>query len=133
MSHPALPRALVGLPWRLLLVVAGVGLFGLVVLFSAAGGSLTPWAANQGVRFVVFFAAMIALARVRPERWSAMAFPVYAVILAALIAVEAMGVIGGGSQRWLDLEIGKHTSELQSLMRISYAVFCLKKKIAKQK
>src|SRR3546814_7574448 len=26
-------------------------------------------------------------------------------------------------------EIGKHTSELQSLMRISYAVFCLKKKI----
>src|SRR3546814_1530023 len=37
------------------------------------------------------------------SRWSAMAFPVYAVILAALIAVEAMGVIGGGSQRWLDL------------------------------
>src|SRR3546814_13750477 len=94
MSHPALPRALVGLPWRLLLVVAGVGLFGLVVLFSAAGGSLTPWAANQGVRFVVFFAAMIALARGRPERWSAMAFPLYAVILPPLIAVEAVGVLG---------------------------------------
>src|SRR3546814_4850161 len=28
-------------------------------------------------------------------------------------------------ERW---EIGRHTSELQSLMRISYAVFCLKKK-----
>src|SRR3546814_7948709 len=27
-----------------------------------------------------------------------------------------------------DEEIGKHTSELQSLMRISYAVFCLKTK-----
>src|SRR3546814_7370161 len=26
------------------------------------------------------------------------------------------------------IKIGKHTSELQSLMRISYAVFCLKKK-----
>src|SRR3546814_18193513 len=26
----------------------------------------------------------------------------------------------------------EHTSELQSLMRISYAVFCLKKKISKQ-
>src|SRR3546814_19974328 len=102
MSQPALPRAVVGLPGRLLLVVAGVGLFGLVVLFSAAGGSLTPWAANQGVRFVAFFAAMIALARVRPERWSPMAFPVYAVILPALSAEEASGVIGGGSQRWLD-------------------------------
>src|SRR3546814_2449254 len=28
------------------------------------------------------------------------------------------------------VEIGRHTSELQSLMRISYAVFCLKKKTA---
>src|SRR3546814_8747605 len=33
--------------------------------------------------------------------------------------------IGDGGQI---LEIGTHTSELQSLMRISYAVFCLKKK-----
>src|SRR3546814_7518238 len=30
-------------------------------------------------------------------------------------------------------EIGRHTSELQSLMRISYAVFCLKKKNEQQK
>src|SRR3546814_2111879 len=29
-------------------------------------------------------------------------------------------------------KIGKHTSELQSLMRISYAVFCLKKKKTQQ-
>src|SRR3546814_1430976 len=28
---------------------------------------------------------------------------------------------------------GEHTSELQSLMRISYAVFCLKKKIKQEK
>src|SRR3546814_1864528 len=31
-----------------------------------------------------------------------------------------------------DLRSEEHTSELQSLMRISYAVFCLKKKINKQ-
>src|SRR3546814_10726567 len=29
---------------------------------------------------------------------------------------------------WVDLRPEEHTSELQSLMRISYAVFCLKKK-----
>src|SRR3546814_2385373 len=29
---------------------------------------------------------------------------------------------------WRQAEIGRATSELQSLMRISYAVFCLKKK-----
>src|SRR3546814_5861938 len=30
---------------------------------------------------------------------------------------------------WLNHRSEEHTSELQSLMRISYAVFCLKKKI----
>src|SRR3546814_6100447 len=33
---------------------------------------------------------------------------------------------------WHDLRSEEHTSELQSLMRISYAVFCLKKKKRQQ-
>src|SRR3546814_5599120 len=37
---------------------------------------------------------------------------------------------GGGEFRFLRSE--EHTSELQSLMRISYAVFCLKKKTDNQ-
>src|SRR3546814_1158100 len=39
------------------------------------------------------------------------------------------GSEGGRSRRWRSEE---HTSELQSLMRISYAVFCLKKKKKKK-
>src|SRR3546814_4268326 len=38
---------------------------------------------------------------------------------------------GSNARGRYELEIGEHTSELQSLMRISYAVFCLKKKKAK--
>src|SRR3546814_10211573 len=42
---------------------------------------------------------------------------------------------GAGDQRAVDIPEGvrseEHTSELQSLMRISYAVFCLKKKNTK--
>src|SRR3546814_9101242 len=34
----------------------------------------------------------------------------------------------GGAERLHELRSEEHTSELQSLMRISYAVFCLKKK-----
>src|SRR3546814_9014401 len=34
----------------------------------------------------------------------------------------------GSQKRASGDQIGRHTSELQSLMRISYAVFCLKKK-----
>src|SRR3546814_1916520 len=39
------------------------------------------------------------------------------------------GRAGQQVQRILVLRSEEHTSELQSLMRISYAVFCLKKKI----
>src|SRR3546814_10081055 len=39
--------------------------------------------------------------------------------------------VGCGEDRHLRSE--EHTSELQSLMRISYAVFCLKKKTTKRK
>src|SRR3546814_3672365 len=34
----------------------------------------------------------------------------------------------GGDQKSSEIRSEEHTSELQSLMRISYAVFCLKKK-----
>src|SRR3546814_5553837 len=40
------------------------------------------------------------------------------------LIVAFHGIIG------VDQQIGRATSELQSLMRISYAVFCLKKKIS---
>src|SRR3546814_4888673 len=43
-----------------------------------------------------------------------------------LVAIEDVDVAGGHLQRGRRSE--EHTSELQSLMRISYAVFCLKKK-----
>src|SRR3546814_8645982 len=51
----------------------------------------------------------------------------------------ACGIIGAYHPRWLvgalivgDPRSEEHTSELQSLMRISYAVFCLKKTKAEQ-
>src|SRR3546814_4173624 len=58
-------------------------------------------------------------------------------------AIAAMAVVGGGALLFIALcnerrtnaplkqandRSEEHTSELQSLMRISYAVFCLKKK-----
>ena len=37
-----IPKPLARLPWRLIFMVTGIALFGLVVLYSAAGGSLLP-------------------------------------------------------------------------------------------
>src|SRR3546814_7544140 len=43
-------------------------------------------------------------------------------------AVVGEGLDGAGYGSRLGMRSEEHTSELQSLMRISYAVFCLKKK-----
>src|SRR3546814_8564171 len=45
--------------------------------------------------------------------------------------IDRRQLLGQGAQAHLRSE--EHTSELQSLMRISYAVFCLKKKTIKIK
>ena len=106
MSRDSLvPVPLAQLPWRLISLVVAIGGFGLVVLYSAAGGNLRPWALSQGLRFAAFLGIAILLSKVRMEQLKAAAFPTYAVLLVLLIAVELLGVVGGGSQRWLDLGI----------------------------
>jgi rod shape determining protein RodA len=102
-SSRLLPEPLARLPWRVLLLVVAIGLFGQVVLYSAAGGSLRPWAWSQGIRFFVLLAAALLVSRVPERSWKALALPAYAVITLALVAVEVLGAVSGGSQRWLDL------------------------------
>ncbi|MFD1611712.1 rod shape-determining protein RodA [Sphingomonas tabacisoli] len=93
------------LPWSAIFLVLAIGGFGLVVLYSAAGGSFTPWAFGQGLRFMMFLGLAIALSRVPMRGWEQIAFPLYGVLVLMLIGVEAIGGISGGSQRWLDLGI----------------------------
>lgn len=89
-------------PWHMIAAIVGLGGFGLVVLYSAAGGSLHPWAMAQGVRFAILLAAMIALSQLNPAIWLKYAYWLYAAVLIGLIGVEALGAVSGGSRRWLD-------------------------------
>ena len=45
-----IPRPLARLPWRLIFLIASIAGFGLVVLYSAAGGSVQPWAMKQNAK-----------------------------------------------------------------------------------
>jgi len=99
------PAPLAQLPWRVLLLVMAIGCFDLLVLYSAAGGHIRPWALSQGIRFFGFLACAMALSRVRESVWSTIAIPAYVVIIAMLLGVELLGKIAGGGQRWLDLGI----------------------------
>lgn len=97
------PQPVALLPWRIIFLVLAIGGFGLVVLYSAAGGSVTPWAWNQGTKLVVFLGMAIALSRVPEGFWALGAFVMYAAVVLMLVGVEALGAVAGGSQRWLDL------------------------------
>jgi rod shape determining protein RodA len=97
------PPILRQLPWGLLALVVAIGGFGLVVLYSAAGGSMRPWAFSQGTRFIAFIGLAIAISRVKEDRLKAAALPAYGVLVFLLVLVEAFGFVGGGSRRWLDL------------------------------
>src|SRR3546814_5517586 len=57
----------------------------------------------------------------RSTSMAALSFKSSSLPLVSRVRIEAMWVCA-------DLRSEEHTSELQSLMRISYAVFCLKKK-----
>lgn len=77
--------------------------FGFVVLYSAAGGSIKPWAGLHMIKFMVFLGMAIVFSRLKENFWKTIAFPVYIIITISLLGVELIGAVKGGSQRWLDL------------------------------
>jgi rod shape determining protein RodA len=82
-----------------LLVLAGLSL---LTVYSASAKSWGDAAAHL-VRLALGFSVMVLVAQMRPdniERWSPV---LYGIGLLLLIAVLAIGTIGKGAQRWLDL------------------------------
>lgn len=96
-----IPASFAQIPWRVILTIMAIGAFGLVVLYSAAGGHLRPWALPQGIRFLVFLTFAIILSRVPEWVWRQGALPAYAILMVLLVLVELIGAVRGGGQRWL--------------------------------
>jgi len=98
-----IPRPLARLPWRLIFLVASIAMFGLIVLYSAAGGSMQPWAFKQAAIFLFFLGLAIGMSWLSEATIKAVIFPVYIVILVMLIGVEVLGFVSKGAQRWLEI------------------------------
>jgi rod shape determining protein RodA len=103
--------------WGLVILLAGTSGFGLLVLFSLSGGITDTWVQKQAIRFGLGFAAMIFIALVDIRIWLGLAYVAYAVALLLLVAVDLVGVIGMGAQRWID--IGIITLQPSELMKVS--------------
>lgn len=79
-----------------------LGFIGVLVLYSVAGGDISPWAWRHAVRVVAALGLAYALAAVELRTIFNLAYPMYAVMLVLLIGVELFGVKTMGAQRWLD-------------------------------
>ena len=91
--------------WGLVALVTMVAGIGFAALYSAANGSIDPWASRQMLRFGISLVLMIAVALVDIRFWFRAAYAIFFGCMALLVAVEFMGTVGMGAQRWIDLGV----------------------------
>ena len=115
MSRSIVPEPLRRLPWRVLAPLTALVLFGTLVLYSAAGQHVWPWAGMHIIHYLVFLAVAVVVSRLPRDSFKRFAYPLYGLLVALLVLVEAVGRIGGGSQRWLNL--GFMTLQPSELMK----------------
>ena len=77
----------------------------MLMLVSAANGSLHPWAFKQLIRFIFGFGVMLFVACVNIRTLFDYSYTLYLISFIALVAVEIMGFVGMGAQRWIDLYV----------------------------
>jgi len=90
-------------PWEMLIPLFLLVVFGAAVLYSAAGGSMDPFASSHLVRFSVFLLMAAVIASLPREFVRFFTYPAYGIVVALLLVVEVSGALRGGSQRWIDL------------------------------
>lgn len=91
------------LHWPLVALLVLLGLVGYALLYSAGGGSNQPWAWRHLVRLAMGLAIMIVVALVDIRLIFRGAYAIYGLALTLLVAVEVIGAISKGAQRWIDL------------------------------
>lgn len=100
-----LGEKLIEFNWGFLLLLALIASMGFAMLYSVAEGSFSPWAFRQAARFAVGVGIMVSVAMIDLRLWMRLAYPLYGIALVMLVAVEVIGFVGMGAQRWLNLGV----------------------------
>ena len=112
-----LAAKVLALDWAVILLIGAVASVGFLMLYSAAGGALQPWAEPQMIRFGLGVAAMLVIAMIHPRVWKALAPLAYLGALGLLVLVELIGVVGMGAQRWI--AVGPVVVQPSELMKVA--------------
>ncbi len=107
------------MPWGLVAMIIGLAIMGAAMLYSSTinNPDSSGMAVRHFIRFCIFFVLMMGLAITPLRFWLHLAFPAYAATLLLLIAVEFIGVSGGGAERWL--KVGPIRIQPSELMKIA--------------
>jgi rod shape determining protein RodA len=98
-----------------------IALYGLVVLYSASGQNWNR-VIDGAIRVALGGVAMCALAQVKPAFLRRLAPFLFLIGCALLVTVDAIGYIGKGAQRWLDL--GFIRFQPSELMKLAVPMTC---------
>ena len=98
-----LPQKITRLPWLFMLTVAIAGVIGVMAQYSAGQGTWDVYALRHLAVFIVGCGAALLLSIVDPKDWSRWSYILFAAMLLLIIAVDIVGMMGKGAQRWLAL------------------------------
>ncbi len=96
-------RKVLYLNWPLILLLSAVSSIGFLMLYSVAGGNIARWSEPQMQRFVLGMVVMLIVGMVPIWFWRNLSVLAYLGSILLLLAVELVGAIGMGAQRWIDI------------------------------
>lgn len=120
-SVPTGFRKLLFLNWPIILLLCAISSAGFIMLYSIAGGSVTPWLEPQLKRFALGLAVMLGIAMIPIWFWRNVSAVGYIVSVLLLIAVELFGEVRMGAQRWINL--GFMVLQPSELAKITVVMF----------
>jgi rod shape determining protein RodA len=104
------------LNWKLIGLIFILFLTGTLLLYSAAGGNMRPWAIRQIAYFFMFLPIMLGIAVINIKKWFKLSYLIYLGTLILLILVAIKGHNSMGATRWLRLgSMNLQPSEIMKL------------------
>jgi len=110
-------QRLFSLNWVIVAIIFVIGLTGVAMLYSVAGGQMEPWASRHALRLGFALVVMLVIAVIDIRYWMALAYPAWIMGLLLLLLVAGVGSVGMGGQRWLD--VGFMRLQPSELMKIA--------------
>jgi rod shape determining protein RodA len=105
----------------LVIGLALIAAYGLIVLYSASGQDM-PTIYRTGARLAIGTVVMLLLAQINPNFLRRSTPWLYAAGCLLLVVVAAIGHIGMGAQRWLDLKLFRF--QPSELMKLAVPMMC---------